>query len=418
MGHSGYDKGMAEDSLPLFRYLPLSIHLETLGGLAAPLVFRGTPLPANRSQTFMTATDDQKEVEVRISMGESQLAAKNLSVGALKLGGIPARPRGMEIHVAFRVDATCSTQVTAAIPGTTISQTQTFPPPIRLDSMAIDDLLATAEASKEKDDRAIRGIEARNRAEVVLSRAELRLKEVDDDWISRALAALGLALQSNDLTSIIDGTDKLERLLSGDSLSFDDTLNDFEISDRRRGRSRTVSGIRISPFIAGAAARMTTATLNSHAVAPVTPHVVLGKMFGSGAFALDTQLCFVLMPFAETLRQVYLDHILPTVEAKGLRCQRADDIASISHITRDIWERINRARLLIADLTGQNSNVFYELGLSHALSKDVILVTQSMDFVPFDLKSIRCIVYEYTPSGMRDFEARLSNTIEAVLQGR
>ncbi len=73
---------------------------------------------------------------------------------------------------------------------------------------------------------------------------------------------------------------------------------------------------------------------------------------------------------------------------------------------------------MIADLTGQNANVFYELGLAHAISKDVVLVTQSMEFVPFDLKSIRCIVYQYTPSGMKNFEKKLADTIDSIMQSR
>ena len=124
------------------------------------------------------------------------------------------------------------------------------------------------------------------------------------------------------------------------------------------------------------------------------------------------------MPFEAKLKPVYLDHIRPVVERRGIRCQRADDIVGVNQITRDIWERINRARFIISDLTGQNANVFYELGLAHALSKEVILVTQTMDHVPFDLKSIRCIVYEYTPRGMAEFEARLGETIDALMKSQ
>ena len=103
------------------------------------------------------------------------------------------------------------------------------------------------------------------------------------------------------------------------------------------------------------------------------------------------------MPFEEDLRPIYDDHIRIALESENISCIRADDIDSINQITFDIWEKINRARFLIADLTNRNPNVFYELGLAHALGKDVILITQSMDFVPFDLKTQRCIIYKYTP---------------------
>jgi hypothetical protein len=131
---------------------------------------------------------------------------------------------------------------------------------------------------------------------------------------------------------------------------------------------------------------------------------------------LDPQLCFVLMPFADSLQPIYDDHIRPTVEKAGLRCERADDIKGVSLITWDIWERINRSRFLIADLTDINANVFYELGLAHALSKDVILLTQSMDFVPFDLKAVRCICYDSTHRGTQRLEAGLAKTIAALIK--
>ena len=133
-------------------------------------------------------------------------------------------------------------------------------------------------------------------------------------------------------------------------------------------------------------------------------------------FTLDPQLCFVLMPFESKFQPLYDDHIRPTVLRSGLRCERADDIHGTNLITWDIWERINRARFLVAELTDQNANVFYELGLAHAVSKDVILITRSMDFVPFDLKTIRCIVYEFTPRGIQKLEKQLEETIRAVMK--
>lgn len=86
-------------------------------------------------------------------------------------------------------------------------------------------------------------------------------------------------------------------------------------------------------------------------------------------------------------------------------------------ITWDIWERINRARFLVADLTDFNANVFYELGLAHALSKDVVLIAQSMDFVPFDLKALRCICYDLTRRGTKQLEEKLRGTISTLMKG-
>jgi len=122
------------------------------------------------------------------------------------------------------------------------------------------------------------------------------------------------------------------------------------------------------------------------------------------------------MPFEEAYRPVYEDHVRPTIESAGLRCQRADEVAGVKNITWDIWERINSARFLVADLTGRNANVFYEIGLAHAISKDVILITQSMGFVPFDLRGLRYIEYEYTRRGVRSFESQLRSTIDTVMR--
>jgi hypothetical protein len=142
----------------------------------------------------------------------------------------------------------------------------------------------------------------------------------------------------------------------------------------------------------------------------------LGKIFGGANYAIDPQLCFVLMPFAAKFQALYEDHIKPIVVKAGLRCERADEVRGSGLITWDIWERINLARFLIAELTDQNPNVFYELGLAHAISKNVILTTQSMDFVPFDLKPLRCIPYEYTPRGTQRLERALVETITELMR--
>jgi hypothetical protein len=71
----------------------------------------------------------------------------------------------------------------------------------------------------------------------------------------------------------------------------------------------------------------------------------------------------------------------------------------------------------VRKFTGKNPNVFYEVGVAHTVGKEVILVTQSMDDVPFDLRHLRCIVYEYTPRGVRALEANLQNTIRGITHG-
>ena len=123
--------------------------------------------------------------------------------------------------------------------------------------------------------------------------------------------------------------------------------------------------------------------------------------------------CFVLMPFREELRPVYEDHISKVCRDLGISVTRADQIFSVSPIMEDIREAVLTARYIIADLTDVNPNVFYELGICHALRKKVILVTQESQ-VPFDVRHIRHIKYQYTPRGMQEFEASLRKTLEAL----
>lgn len=125
--------------------------------------------------------------------------------------------------------------------------------------------------------------------------------------------------------------------------------------------------------------------------------------------------CFVLMPFREDLRPVFDDHIKQVCALLGLSVARADQIFSVRPIMDDIREAVLTARFIIADLTDFNPNVFYEIGICHALGKDVILITQDSK-VPFDLSHIRHIRYEYTPRGMKQFEETFSNTLRALLE--
>ena len=102
---------------------------------------------------------------------------------------------------------------------------------------------------------------------------------------------------------------------------------------------------------------------------------------------------FVIMPFNNDIDTVYTGLIKASLEGIGFEVARADDIESQRNILRDILERINTSDLIIADLTSLNPNVFYELGLAHAMRKPVILLTQDIEEVPFDLQSYRLVEY-------------------------
>jgi hypothetical protein len=125
---------------------------------------------------------------------------------------------------------------------------------------------------------------------------------------------------------------------------------------------------------------------------------------------------FVVMSFKPVLRPVYDDHVLKVTKSLNLAAKRADDFFGAHHIMSDVWEAINAARLIIADCTGRNPNVFYEIGMAHTLGKTVILITQNKSDVPFDLQTIRYIQYEYTPPGMKLFEENLLQTLKMELE--
>lgn len=144
--------------------------------------------------------------------------------------------------------------------------------------------------------------------------------------------------------------------------------------------------------------------------------VATASFFGDVEVEQQEDLCFVLMPFGDDmLQQVYEVHIKPTVERVGLQCKRADDVLGPTPIMEDIWKGIHGARVVLAELTEQNPNVFYELGLCHAIGKDAILMAQDIKWVPFDVRHRRTIIYTPTPRGCKQLEEVLCKTLEAVL---
>lgn len=121
---------------------------------------------------------------------------------------------------------------------------------------------------------------------------------------------------------------------------------------------------------------------------------------------------FVLMPFHDKMAPIFDDHIRNVCDSLELSVKRADDIFGSSKIIKDIWELITNSKIIIADCTGKNPNVFYELGIAHTLGKNVIITTQSPEDIPFDINHIRYIKYEYTPRGMSSFETTLKEYIK------
>ena len=124
---------------------------------------------------------------------------------------------------------------------------------------------------------------------------------------------------------------------------------------------------------------------------------------------------FVAMPFHQSFPPVYVDHILKVTRELNLTCKRGDDFFHTTAIMKDVWSAIYHADLCIVDCSGTNPNVFYELGIAHTLGRPTILIAQKLDDIPFDIRHLRVIIYQYTPPGMQQFETTLRQTVQAVL---
>lgn len=128
------------------------------------------------------------------------------------------------------------------------------------------------------------------------------------------------------------------------------------------------------------------------------------------------EICFTIMPFGGWLDDYYERIYCPAIKATGLEPHRADDLYRPSTIVNDIWTYTQQAKILIADLTGKNPNVFYELGMAHALAKPVILVAESMEDIPFDLRALRIITYDKNaPDWGELLRDKIENSIKEVL---
>ncbi|GEM_PF-5339487 len=125
--------------------------------------------------------------------------------------------------------------------------------------------------------------------------------------------------------------------------------------------------------------------------------------------------CFVLMPFgAKWSDRIWMKQIKPIVEACGLPCFRADDLYG-NNVMEDVAKGITESRIIIAEITDRNPNVFYELGAAHALGKNVILLAQNENDIPFDIRSHRCILYEDNLDGYEILRTNLQRCIDEIL---
>ena len=151
--------------------------------------------------------------------------------------------------------------------------------------------------------------------------------------------------------------------------------------------------------------------MNRHALLTVKP------VFGRPAVAEDPSIVdrvFMLMPFTEELTRLYTDVIRPTAERCGMRISRADDFFSAGAVMGTVWTQLNEADIVLADVTGRNPNVFYELGIAHTLGKAVILLAQDMADVPFDIRHLRIITYGLHHNQIGELTDRLTKAFTTV----
>lgn len=140
------------------------------------------------------------------------------------------------------------------------------------------------------------------------------------------------------------------------------------------------------------------------------------KVFSLSSTIDDKQVA-VMMPFKDEFSGVY-DAIRQCAETLDLRCNRADDIWHNHAVIQDIASLISRARVVVCDCSGQNANVFYEAGIAHALGRDVILITQSAQDVPFNLNHLRYVTYLNNAEGLQELATAVRERIQTILPAR
>jgi molecular chaperone DnaK len=196
---------------------PLTLSVETLGGVATPLIERNTTIPARKSQIFSTASDSQPQVEINVLQGERPMASDNKSLGKFVLDGIPPAPRGVpQIEVTFDIDANGILKVTALDKATNRSQHITITASSGLSDQEVEQMRKDAEAHADEDKKRKELIEARNLADNAVYTAEKTLKDLGDkipaemkEKVESESAKLKEVLNSENAEEIRSATDSL-----------------------------------------------------------------------------------------------------------------------------------------------------------------------------------------------------------------
>ena len=213
---AGVLAGEVHDVL-LLDVTPLSLGIETLGGVCTKLIERNTTIPAKKSQIFSTATDGQTSVTIHVLQGEREMAADNKTLGNFNLDGIPAAPRGVpQIEVTFDIDANGIVHVSAKDLGTGKEQKITITASTNLSEAEIDKAVKDAEQFAAQDKKNKEAIEERNKADSLVYQTERTVKEMGDKLSAEDTAKINAeventkkALEGNDTEAIKAASEKL-----------------------------------------------------------------------------------------------------------------------------------------------------------------------------------------------------------------
>ena len=211
------------NDIVLLDVTPLSLGIETLGGVCTVLIPRNTTIPTSKSEVFSTAADNQPAVDVHVLQGERPMAADNKTLGRFQLGNIPAAPRGVpQIEVKFDIDANGIVNVTAKDLGTNKEQSITITASTNLSDDEIERMKKEAEENKEKDEKRKEEADARNEAEQMVFQTEKSIKDlgdkINDDEkkeVEGLIDDLKKALEGDDIEDIKDKKDKLSEKAMG-----------------------------------------------------------------------------------------------------------------------------------------------------------------------------------------------------------